>query len=190
MKNKMHRSNGISQLVLKCTTSEISGSVVFRFFFPIRSEVPNMYRNEWFCAVMSNNIISFFSAALLDVLLSWEARGTMSFHVQLRYILKVVSASAWVMILPICYAYTWENPSGLAKSIKNWVGASGQNQPSLYILAVVIYLSPNILAALLFLFPFIRRRLERSNYKIVALMMWWSQVSLFHAVFKSLRQLP
>ncbi|KAK2998881.1 hypothetical protein RJ639_024246, partial [Escallonia herrerae] len=113
--------------------------------------------------------------ALLDVVLSWKARGSMPFYVKLRYILKVLSAAAWVIILPVTYAYTWENPPGFAQTIKGWFGNSS-NAPSLFILAVVIYLSPNMLAAVLFLFPFIRRFLERSNYRIVMLMMWWSQV--------------
>lgn len=114
-------------------------------------------------------------AAVLDVILSWKAHQSMSFHVKLRYILKVVSAAAWVIVLPVTYAYTWENPPGFAKTIKSWFG-NGSSSPSLFILAVVIYLSPNMLAAILFLFPLIRRFLERSNYKIVMLMMWWSQV--------------
>lgn len=99
----------------------------------------------------------------------------MSFAVKLRYVLKLVSAAAWVVILPVTYAYTWENPTGLARTIKSWLG-NGQNQPSLYILAVVIYLAPNILASMLFLFPFLRRFLESSNVKVVTFMMWWSQV--------------
>ncbi|VAI63956.1 unnamed protein product [Triticum turgidum subsp. durum] len=52
-------------------------------------------------------------------------------------------------------------------------------QPSLYILAVVVYLSPNMLAATLFIFPVLRRFLEKSNLKVVALIMWWSQPRLF-----------
>lgn len=115
------------------------------------------------------------AAAILDVILSWKARQSMSFHVKLRYILKVVSAAAWVVILPVTYAYTWKNAPGFAQTIKSWLGNSSR-APSLFILAVVIYLSPNLLAAFLFLFPFVRRFLERSNYKIVMLMMWWSQV--------------
>lgn len=100
----------------------------------------------------------------------------MSFYVKLRYILKVVSAAAWVVILPVTYAYSWENPSGFAQTIKGWFGGNRSNSPSLFILAIVIYLSPNMLAGVFFLFPFIRRFLERSNYRIVMLMMWWSQV--------------
>ncbi|XP_039159176.1 callose synthase 3 [Eucalyptus grandis] len=116
--------------------------------------------------------------AVLDVILSWKAQQSMSYFVKLRYILKVVSAASWVIILPVTYAYTWENPPGFAQTIKSWFG-NGSKSPSLFILAVVVYLSPNMLAALLFLFPSVRRYLESSHYKIVTLMMWWSQPRLY-----------
>ncbi|KAM0946799.1 putative 1,3-beta-glucan synthase [Dioscorea sansibarensis] len=116
--------------------------------------------------------------AVLDVILSWKARTSMSSAVRLRYILKVFSAAVWVIVLPITYAYTWENPTGLARSIKSWVG-NGQSQPSLYIVAVIVYLSPNVLSVLLFIFPFLRQFLESLDYKIVMLMMWWSQPRLY-----------
>ncbi|KAL5206999.1 hypothetical protein ABZP36_031434 [Zizania latifolia] len=116
--------------------------------------------------------------AILDIILSWKARRSMSLAAKLRYILKLISAAAWVVVLPVTYAYTWENPTGFARTIKSWFG-DGQNQPSLYILAVVIYLAPNMLSAALFLFPVLRRALERSNLKVVTFMMWWSQPRLF-----------
>ncbi|GJM97378.1 hypothetical protein PR202_ga14300 [Eleusine coracana subsp. coracana] len=117
---------------------------------------------------------------LLDIVFGWKAKKK-ACHlraVKLRYVLKLVSAAAWVVILPVTYAYTWENPTGLARTIKSWLG-DGQNQPSLYILAIVIYLAPNILASMLFLFPFLRRFLESSNVKVITFMMWWSQPRLF-----------
>ncbi|XP_073029043.1 callose synthase 1-like [Primulina eburnea] len=116
--------------------------------------------------------------AVLDVIMSWKARKSMSAHVKLRYILKVVSAAVWVIVLPVTYAYSWNNGPGFAQTIKNWFG-KGHGSPSLYIIAVLIYLSPNMLSGSLFLFPFIRRYLERSDYKIVRLMMWWSQPRLY-----------
>lgn len=124
--------------------------------------------------VLAYDCCTSYYAAVLDFILSWKARRSMSIHVKLRYILKVLSAAAWVVILPITYAYTWENPPGFAQTIKSWFG-NNSNSPSLFILAVTIYLSPNMLAAILFLLPFIRRFLERSNYRVVMLMMWWSQ---------------
>ncbi|XP_027342248.1 callose synthase 2-like [Abrus precatorius] len=116
--------------------------------------------------------------AILDIVLSWKARKVMSLHVKLRYIFKAISAAAWVIVLPVTYAFSWKNPSGFAQTIKNWFG-NGTGSPSMFILAVFIYLSPNILSGLLFVFPFIRRYLERSNNSLVKFMMWWSQPRLF-----------
>ncbi|CAL0326298.1 unnamed protein product [Lupinus luteus] len=118
--------------------------------------------------------------AILDIVLNWKARKVMSLHVKLRYVFKTIFAAAWVIILPVTYAYSWKNPSGFAQTIKNWFGTgSGSGSPSMFLLAIFIYLSPNILSALLFVFPFIRRFLESSNHGIIKLMMWWSQASRY-----------
>ncbi|CAI8601679.1 unnamed protein product [Vicia faba] len=116
--------------------------------------------------------------AILDVILSWKAQRSMLMYVKLRYILKVVSSAAWVIVLSVTYAYTWDNPPSFAQTIQSWFG-SKKHSPSVFIMAVIVYLSPNMLAAILFLFPLIRRFLERSNYRIVMLMMWWSQPRLY-----------
>jgi len=42
----------------------------------------------------------------------------MSFAVKIRYILKVISAAAWVIILTVTYACTSENLIGLARTIQ------------------------------------------------------------------------
>jgi len=118
------------------------------------------------------------SAAVLDVILNFKAHQSMTLHVKLRYILKVFSAAAWVIILPVTYAYSWKDPPAFARTIKSWFG-SAMHSPSLFIIAVVSYLSPNMLAGVMFLFPLLRRFLERSNYRIVMLMMWWSQVFIY-----------
>jgi callose synthase len=118
---------------------------------------------------------SILFSAVIDIILMWKARKTMPFYVKIRYVLKVLSAAAWVIILPVTYAYSWKNPPGLGQTIKKWFGSS-PSSPSLFIMAILIYLSPNILSVLLFVFPLIRRVLERSNNKIVLFLMWWSQV--------------
>uniref|UniRef100_A0A0E0NP54 1,3-beta-glucan synthase n=2 Tax=Oryza rufipogon TaxID=4529 RepID=A0A0E0NP54_ORYRU len=114
--------------------------------------------------------------ATLDIIFNWKARRTMEFAVKLRYVLKFTLAALWVVLLPVTYAYTWENPTGIIRAIKGWFG-NGQNHPSLFVLAVVIYLSPSLLAAILFLLPFLRRILESSDYKFVRFVMWWSQLT-------------
>nr|CAB3502151.1 unnamed protein product [Digitaria exilis] len=119
-----------------------------------------------------------FTNATLDIIFNWKARRTMEFAVKLRYVLKFAMAALWVVLLPVTYAYTWENPSGIIKAIKNWFG-NGRNHPPLFVLSVVLYLSPSMLAAILFLLPFLRRKLESSDFKLVRLVMWWSQPRLF-----------
>ena len=124
-------------------------------------------------------------SAVLDIALSWKSRHSMSFHAKLRFILKAIAATVWVVLMPVSYAYSWRSPSGIAETIKNWLGGHSGSSPSLFIMVILIYLSPNMLSTLLFVFPFIRRYLERSDIKIVMLMMWWSQV-LYSYIFKSL----
>ncbi|KAM3316109.1 hypothetical protein ACQJBY_034311 [Aegilops geniculata] len=116
--------------------------------------------------------------ATLDIIFNWRARRTMEFMVKLRYVLKFILAAMWVVLLSVTYAYTWEKPTGIIRTIKNWFG-NGPDQPSLFIIAVVVYLLPDMLAALLFALPLLRRKLEGSDYKLMRLIMWWSQTRLF-----------
>ncbi|XP_030953802.1 callose synthase 3-like isoform X2 [Quercus lobata] len=116
--------------------------------------------------------------AVLDIVLNWKARQNMSIYVKLRYILKAVTAAAWVIVLITTYAYSWKNPPVFAQTIKSWVG-NNRSSPSLYILAVLIFFSPNMLSTVLFLFPFIGRFLKRSNNKIAMLLMWCIQPQLY-----------
>uniref|UniRef100_A0A8I6XQA4 1,3-beta-glucan synthase n=1 Tax=Hordeum vulgare subsp. vulgare TaxID=112509 RepID=A0A8I6XQA4_HORVV len=119
-----------------------------------------------------------FGRATLDLIFNWRARRTMEFMVKLRYVLKFALAALWVVLLSVTYAYTWEKPTGIIRAIKNWFG-NGPDQPSLFIIAVVVYLLPDVLAAVLFALPLLRRKLEGSDYKLLRLIMWWSQTRLF-----------
>jgi len=124
-------------------------------------------------------LLSFFSyllsAVTLDIILTWNALKNMKFTRLLRYFLKFVVAAVWVVVLPICYSSSLVNPSGVIKFVTSWAGDWG-NQ-SLYTYVVVLYMIPNIVATILFFLPPLRRKLERSNMRILAILMWWAQVS-------------
>lgn len=121
------------------------------------------------------NAIFWLLAATLDVILSWKAWGSMQYTQIIRYPLKVVVAAAWLVVLPIGYSSTFQNPTGLVKFFSTWA-SNWQSQP-FFNFAIAIYILPNILAALLFLVPSLRRALEKSNNHLVTLIMWWAQVS-------------
>lgn len=86
-------------------------------------------------------------------------------------------AAMWAIILPITYSRSVKNPTGLIKFFSSWVD-SWLHQ-SLYNYAIALYVLPNILAAVFFLLPPLRRIMERSNMRIVTFIMWWAQPKLY-----------
>ncbi|KAI3698334.1 hypothetical protein L2E82_41805 [Cichorium intybus] len=118
-----------------------------------------------------------FIQATLDIILSFNARRSLKPTQIRRYILKFIIAAFWVVILPVCYSRSAPNPTGVMR----FFSTSGGNwrEQSLYNYLIAIYVTPNILAALLFLLPRIRRHMERSNWRIVTLLMWWAQPKLY-----------
>ncbi|CAH9107488.1 unnamed protein product [Cuscuta europaea] len=121
--------------------------------------------------------ILHFWRAILDILLSLNAWRSMRFTQILRYLLKLVVAALWVVLLPITYSKSVQNPTGVVRFFNN-LGGIIPNQ-SLFYYCVAIYLIPNILAAFLFMFPCMRKSMEKSNWRIVVLLMWWSQPKLY-----------
>lgn len=116
------------------------------------------------------------SSATLDIVLSWNAWKSLKLTQILRYLLKFAVAGVWAVVLPVGYSSSVQNPTGLLKFFSSW--ARDWRNQSFYNYAVAIYLLPNILAAVLFFLPPLRRHIERSNWRIVTLFMWWAQASM------------
>lgn len=134
--------------------------------------------------VFKNVLSIFITAALLnfvqatlDIILSWKAWGSMRYTQIVRYILKFVVAAVWVVVMPIGYSSSVQNPTGLVRFFSDWT-SNWQNQP-FYVFAIVIYMIPNLLAALVFMVPPMRRTMERSNFRIIILLLWWAQPKLY-----------
>lgn len=113
---------------------------------------------------------------LLDLFLNFPAFLRWTFSDVMRNILKIVVSLAWSLILPVCYLH--QNNSVDLNTIKNVLSVLNQVNgiPPLYLLAVGLYLLPNVLAAVLFMFPILLRSIENSDYLIIRLLLWWSQV--------------
>ena len=114
-------------------------------------------------------------AATLDIILSLNAWKSLKFSQILRYLLKFAVAAGWAVVLPIGYSSSVLDPKGLVKFFRSWAG-DWRNQ-SFYSYAVALYLIPNILSTILFFLPPLRRNMERSNWRIITLAMWWAQAS-------------
>ncbi|KAF7834153.1 callose synthase 5 [Senna tora] len=116
--------------------------------------------------------------SILDLVLNLPGYHQPKFSVLLRNILKIIVSLAWAIILPVCYMHSF---MGLPKGLKGKLPFLKQVKgvPPLYIMAVVLYLLPNLLAAILFLFPMLRRWIENSDWHIVRFLLWWSQPRIY-----------
>ncbi|KAL7607018.1 hypothetical protein Lser_V15G15427 [Lactuca serriola] len=125
---------------------------------------------------ITSAVLNFFQAGL-DIILSFNAWRSLKRTQILRYLLKFTIAAFWVVILPIGYSRSVSNPTGVVKFFST-LGGNGRDE-SLYNYLVAIYLAPTILSALLFMFPPLRRSMERSNWRVAVLLMWWAQPKLY-----------
>lgn len=98
----------------------------------------------------------------------------------LRNVLKLIVSLAWVIVLPICYVQSSDYSPVDVKEILSFLPKQS-GIPPLYMLAVALYLLPNLLAACLFIFPMLRRWIENSDWHIIRLLLWWSQVRMIPA---------
>ncbi|MQM07928.1 hypothetical protein Taro_040776 [Colocasia esculenta] len=118
-----------------------------------------------------------FLQSILDLVLNFPGFHRWKFTDVSRNILKIIVSLAWVIILPLCYlkAFQASLPAPL-RDITKWLRQTKGMSP-IYVMAVVLYLLPNVLAGVLFIFPLLRRWIENSDWHIVRFLLWWSQVS-------------
>ncbi|KAK4780315.1 hypothetical protein SAY87_016421 [Trapa incisa] len=116
--------------------------------------------------------------SLLDMILNFPGYHRWGFSNILRNILKILFSAAWAVILPICYIQSDSVDAGQIKKLLSFLPKE-KGIPPLYIMAVVIYMLPNVLAALLFIFPMLRRFIENSDWHIIRLLLWWSQQRVY-----------
>uniref|UniRef100_M8B5E0 1,3-beta-glucan synthase n=1 Tax=Aegilops tauschii TaxID=37682 RepID=M8B5E0_AEGTA len=119
-----------------------------------------------------------FLQSILDFILNFPGHIRCKFIDVVRNILKIVVSAAWAVILPIFYIRSQTKVNLPLKNLDRWFGYV-KGVPQLYILAVAVYLIPNMISATLFLFPMFRRWIESSDWHIVRLLLWWSQKRIY-----------
>jgi len=117
-------------------------------------------------------------AGILDFILNFPGSHRCKFIDVLRNILKIIVSAVWAVILPFFYISTAAKVNLPLKNLEKWFRYV-KGVPTLYMLAVAVYLIPNVLSAALFLFPMFRRWIESSDWIIVRLLLWWSQKRIY-----------
>lgn len=126
-------------------------------------------------------ILIWFVIGILDIVLNFPGYHRWKCTDILRNVLKIIDSLAWSIVLPLCYIHQNDNNSMPFGRIKDILSSLDRFEgiPSLYLMAVTLYLIPNLLSAALFIFPMLRRWIENSDWLIVRFLLWWSQVQTF-----------
>nr|KYP52240.1 Callose synthase 7 [Cajanus cajan] len=108
-----------------------------------------------------------FLQVTLDIILTWNALKNMKFTQLLRYFLKFVVAAVWVVVLPVCFSSSLQNPSGLIKFVTSWAGDWG-NQ-SLY-----TYVVPKL---------YVGRGMHESMFSLLKYTLFWIMLLISKLAF-------
>ncbi|KAG8383820.1 hypothetical protein BUALT_Bualt04G0053600 [Buddleja alternifolia] len=120
-----------------------------------------------------------FIQSILDLILNYPGYLRWKFTSVLRTFLKIIVSLAWSIILPVCYLHQNDTFSfGNLKDMLSFLDKI-KGVPPLYLMAVAIYLLPNLLAAVFFIFPMLRRWIENSDWLIIRFLLWWSQPRIY-----------
>ncbi|KAH0935378.1 LOW QUALITY PROTEIN: hypothetical protein HID58_012495, partial [Brassica napus] len=112
--------------------------------------------------------------SILDIILNFPGFHRWKFTEILRNILKIASrlvCSLTALRCPVQFFCSWD------AEVMDII-PSTRRVPPLHILAVALYLLPNVLTAIMFIFPMLRRWIENSDWHIIRLHVWWSQAKL------------
>ncbi|KAH0873647.1 hypothetical protein HID58_071009 [Brassica napus] len=119
-----------------------------------------------------------FLGRILDIILNFPGFHRWKFTEILRNILKIALSLAWCVVLPLCDAQSNSSAPGMLKQWISFLPRDVKGVPPLHILAVALCLLPNVLTAIMFIFPMLRRWIENSVWHIIRLHVWWSQTKL------------
>ncbi|KAK2980586.1 hypothetical protein RJ640_000181, partial [Escallonia rubra] len=115
-------------------------------------------------------------AAILDIVFTWKARCTMDSTRSKKYVLKVVVAVIWTIVLPVLYASSRKKYTCYSTQKGSWLGEWCYSS---YMVAVAFYLLTNSVNMVLFFVPAVGRYIETSNFRICTFLYWWSQPRLY-----------
>ncbi|KAF7112669.1 hypothetical protein RHSIM_RhsimUnG0205500 [Rhododendron simsii] len=114
--------------------------------------------------------------AILDIAFTWKARCSMDSSQILKHGLKVAAAVIWIIVLPVCYAGSRRKYTCYSTAYGTWLGEWCYSP---YMVAVAFYLMTNAIHMVLFLVPAVGRYIETSNFRVCAILSWWTQPRLY-----------
>lgn len=115
-----------------------------------------------------------FFQSLLDAGTQYSLVSRETMGLGVRMVLKAIVAAGWIVVFGVLYARIWTQKN------RDRAGSRETDKRLFHFLyASLAFLLPEVLALVLFIFPWVRNFLEETNWRIFYALSWWFQSKNF-----------
>ncbi|KAF8409240.1 hypothetical protein HHK36_005314 [Tetracentron sinense] len=115
-----------------------------------------------------------FVQSLLDAGTQYSLVSKDTVWLGLRMVLKSLVAIAWTVVFGVFYGRIWSRKN----HDRRWSSEANRRLVN-FLEAALVFIFPELLALALFILPWIRNLIEKTNWRIFYLLTWWFQTRTF-----------
>ncbi|PKA57498.1 Callose synthase 12 [Apostasia shenzhenica] len=115
-----------------------------------------------------------FLQSILDVGTQYSLVSRATMRLGVRMLLKSIAAAGWTAVFSILYSMIWEQ-----RNRDRWWSEAAEQRLLNYLEAAGVFLLPELISIFLFIVPWIRNFLEKTNWRIMHMLTWWFQSRVF-----------
>ncbi|XP_077229308.1 callose synthase 12-like [Tasmannia lanceolata] len=115
-----------------------------------------------------------FVQSVLDAGMQYSLVSRETAWLGVRMVLKSMAATGWTIAFGVLYGRIWSE-----RNRTNRWSAEANRRVVNFLEAAGVFILPEVLALALFILPWIRNLLEKTNWKILYALMWWFQTRTF-----------
>jgi hypothetical protein len=109
--------------------------------------------------------------AVLDIGSQYSLVTRETLLIGVRMFLKVLVATAWVILFIIYYRIMWKQ-----RHLDHYWSTPANDRLITFLYVAVAFCVPEVLALVLFVVPWLRNFIENSSWRIFHVLTWWFQV--------------
>ncbi|CAM6127243.1 unnamed protein product [Calypogeia fissa] len=112
--------------------------------------------------------------AFLDFGMEYSLISMGTLRIGLRMTLKLIVASVWVVLFSVYYSRMWAERDRAG----GWTQSALQRL-YVYLGFAAVFITPEVLALVLFIIPWVRNAVETSDWRFITLLLWWFESRIF-----------
>lgn len=115
-----------------------------------------------------------FVQSVLDAGTQYSLASRETKRIVVRMVLKSIDAIGWIVVFGVFYGRIWSQKNRDGR----WSNEA-YNRTIVFLKAVLVFITPELLALVLFILPWLRNFLENLDWRILSWLSWWFQTRTF-----------